>query len=135
MLATVQVPEQNDPIIAAASQFRAIWTAPQRLHRSLMCFADPQALSAVYYPPAQRTVTAPTDQHISTLPVHNPDHRIDYPGMPRNGMHTFPVLCIPDKQLSALSAAASRDQPRPAASHRDSRRHDGSESDIQDSAR
>jgi hypothetical protein len=52
LLATVQVPEPDGPIIAAAGQLRPIGTAPKLLHLPLMCFAQEHALSALHIPPA-----------------------------------------------------------------------------------
>ena len=39
MLAGVQVPEHNSPIIAAACQLRPVRAAPEGLNRALMSFA------------------------------------------------------------------------------------------------
>src|SRR5437764_14635178 len=108
MLATMQVPEHDGPVIPATGQPAAIGTHVERLHGPLMRLLHPHTLSAVDLPPAQPAITASTDQH---LPTRTPDHRKGHSGMPRQGSHPLPAVGIPHEQLPAVSAAAARGQP------------------------
>src|SRR5437868_4991344 len=66
MLATVQVPERDGPIIPAAGQPAAIGTHLERLDCPLMRLLHPHALPAVDLPPAQPPITASADQQLPT---------------------------------------------------------------------
>src|SRR2546423_15478112 len=112
MLATLQVPERDGPIIPATGQRAAIGTHLERLDGPLMRFSHPHALPAVQLPPAQHSVTASTDHQLST---GSPGHRRDHPRMPRQGVHTLPAVGIPHDELPALSLplATPRGQPHP----------------------
>src|SRR6266566_9966925 len=117
MLATVQVPDSDGPVIPATGQPAPIETHLERLHRPLMRFSLPHALPALHLPPAQPAVAASTDK---PLPTRSPGHGRDYPRMPHQGAIAcppgrvaLPALHLPHEELPALSAAASRGQPRP----------------------
>src|SRR5258706_5732793 len=126
MLATVQVPERDGPIIPTAGQHAPIGTHLERLDCPLMRLAHLHARPAVDLPPAQHAVTVSTDQ---PLPTRSPDHRRDHPRMPRKGSipcitsppervpgrAALPALHLPHPQLPAISlplAAAARGQSR-----------------------
>src|SRR2546428_612224 len=51
MLATVQVPERDDPVLPTTGQSAAIGTHLERLHRPLMRSSHPHALPARHLPP------------------------------------------------------------------------------------
>src|SRR5205807_8309432 len=111
MLATLQVPDRDGPIIAATDQPAPIGTHLERLDGPLMRFSHPHALPAVDFPPAQPPVTASTDHQ---FPTRGPAQRRDHPWMLRKGAHSVPALRIPHEQLPAVSlplAAAARGQP------------------------
>jgi len=73
-LATVEVPKLDGPVIAATGQPSAIGTHLERLHRSLMRLSHPHTLATLHLPPAQRTVTASTNELLSTwAPGHETD--------------------------------------------------------------
>src|SRR3954471_5773261 len=117
MLATLQVPEHDGPVIPATGEPAAIGTSPERTDRPMVRLSHPHALPAVNLPPAQQAVTASTEQQ---LLARTPGHRRDHPRMPHQGSITcppgrvaLPALDIPHKQLSALSAAPTRGQPHP----------------------
>src|SRR6266571_1654764 len=78
LLATVQIPEHNGSIIPAARQSAAIRTYLERLDGPLMRFSHPHALPALHLPPAQHSVTASTEQQLST---RSPAQRRDHPRM------------------------------------------------------
>jgi hypothetical protein len=78
-LAALEVPEPDGPVIPATGQPAPIGTHLERLHGSLMRLSIPvpqtgfpHTLATLHLPPAQRTITAPTDQ---PLPTRTPDHR------------------------------------------------------------
>ena len=87
-LATLEVPEPDGPVIPATGQPAPIGTHLECLHRSLMRLSIPVAFNCrrcrgprqgsrthsplCTSPPAQRPITAPTDQ---PLPTRTPDHR------------------------------------------------------------
>src|SRR6266567_5371788 len=100
MLATLQVPERDGPIIPATGQRAAIGTHLERLDGPLMRFSHPHALPALHLPPAQPPVTASTDHQLST---GSPSHRRDHPRMRRKGVHALPAVGIPHEELPALS--------------------------------
>src|SRR2546422_2467483 len=89
-LATVQVPEGDDPVIPATGQRAAIGTHLERLDGPLMRFSHPYALPAVHLPPAHPAVTASTEHQLST---GSPAQRRDYPRMPRQGA----IACPPGR--------------------------------------
>jgi hypothetical protein len=62
MLATLEVPDVDSPVIAATGEPLAIGAASQRADRPRMRFAHPDTLPALYVPPAQPAVTTSTDQ-------------------------------------------------------------------------
>src|SRR5713226_2666518 len=116
MLATLQIPERDGPVLPATGQSASIGTHLERLHRPLMRFSLPHALPAVDLPPAQPAVAASTDK---PLPTRSPGHGRDYPRMPHKGPITcppgrvaLPALHLPHEKLPALAAAATRGQPR-----------------------
>src|SRR6266567_4230624 len=92
MLATLQVPECDGPIIPATGQRAPIGTHLERLDCPLMRFSHPHALPALHLPPAHPPVTTSSDQHLST---RAPGHRRDHPRMPRKGVHAPPALPLP----------------------------------------
>src|SRR6202165_2147258 len=94
MLATLQVPERDGPVIPATSQKPPIGTHLERLHRPLMRFSLPHALQARHLPPAQHPVTASTDQQFST---ESPGQRRDHPRMPLKG--ALPCITSPPERL------------------------------------
>ncbi len=107
MLATVQIPEGDGPVVTATGQSGAIGAHLERLHRSLMRLlipvpqtGFPHALPARYLPPAQHAITASTDQQ---LPTGSPGQRRDHPRMPRKSMHALPTVGMPHEELPALS--------------------------------
>src|SRR5258706_10895693 len=53
MLATLELPEHNSPVIPATGQLAAIGTHSDRVYRPLMRLSHPQALPAGHLPPAQ----------------------------------------------------------------------------------
>src|SRR5205823_7992424 len=101
MLATLQIPERDGPVVTATGQTGAIGAHLERLHRPLMRFSHPHALPAVHLPPAHPAVTASTDHQLST---GSPGQRRDHPRMPRKGVHALPAVGIPHDELPALSA-------------------------------
>src|SRR5713226_6265595 len=115
LLATVQIPEHNGSIIPAARQSAAIRTHLERLDGPLMRFSHPHALPALHLPPAHHSVTASTEQQLST---RSPAQRRDHPRMPRQGAIpcppgrvALPAVGIPHHQLPTVPAAATRAQP------------------------
>src|SRR2546429_9405493 len=110
MLATMQVPEHDGPVIPATGQHAPIGAHLERLHRPLMGLLHSYALPALNLPPAQHAVTTSTDQHLST---RAPGHRRGQPRMPRKGVHALPAVGIPHEELPTLSAATTRGQPHP----------------------
>src|SRR2546423_6045367 len=120
MLATVQVPERDGPIIPAAGQPAPIGTHLERLDCPLMRLlipvpqtGFPHALPAVDLPPAQPPVTASTDK---PLPARIPGHRSNHPRMPFKGVHELPAVGIPHEELPTVAlplATTNRGQPRP----------------------
>src|SRR6266516_3339942 len=56
MLATLEVPEHDGPVIPATGEPAPIGTHLERLHRPLMRFSLPHAHPAVHLPPAQPAV-------------------------------------------------------------------------------
>ena len=62
LLATLEVPERDGPVISAAGEPEAIRTHLEGIHRPLMGFSHPHTFSALQVPPAQPAVTASTDQ-------------------------------------------------------------------------
>src|SRR5205085_4044481 len=103
MLATLEVPDLDGPIIAATGQHAPIGTDLERLHGPLMGFSHPDALPVLQVPPAQPAVSASTDQH---LPTWDPAQRRDRPRMPHKGMHRLSAVRsaagIPHEQLPAV---------------------------------
>ena len=63
MLATVQVPERDDPVIAATGQRAVIGTHLERLDCPLMRLSHSHALSMLQAPSAQHTVPASASAH------------------------------------------------------------------------
>src|SRR5712692_12013716 len=61
MLATLEIPERDSPVIPAAGQNAAIGTHLERLHGPLMRLLHPHALPILDLPPAQHAITASTD--------------------------------------------------------------------------
>src|SRR5713226_70823 len=78
MLATLQIPERDGPVLPATGQSAPIGTHLERLHRPLMRFSLPHALPAMHLPPAQHPVTVSTEQQLST---ESPGQRRDHPRM------------------------------------------------------
>src|SRR5437660_1107039 len=123
MLAMLQIPDSDGPVIAAAGKPASIGTHLERLHRPLMRFLLPHALPAVHLPPAQPAVAASTDK---PLPTGSPGHGRDCPRMPHQGAIAcipslpervpgrvaLPALHLPLEELPALAAATTRGQPR-----------------------
>src|SRR3989440_8214421 len=123
MLATVQVPDRDGPVLPATGQPASIGTQLERLDGPLMRFSLPHALPAVHLPPAQPAVAASTDK---PLPTRSPGHGRGYPRMPHQGAIAcitsppewvpgrvaLPALHLPHEEPPALSAAAPRGQPR-----------------------
>src|SRR5712691_2886224 len=66
MLAPLEVPERDGPVIPATSQKPPIGTQLERLHGPLMRFSLPHAFSALHLPPAQSPVTASTEHQFPT---------------------------------------------------------------------
>src|SRR3989442_15703793 len=66
MLTALQGPERDGPIIPATGQNAPIGTHLERLDCPLMRFSHQHALPAVHLPPAQPTITASTEQQLST---------------------------------------------------------------------
>src|SRR5256712_4122538 len=66
MLATLQVPDGDGPVLPATGQPASIGTQLERLHGPLMRLLHPHALSAVHVPPAQSPITASTDHQFPT---------------------------------------------------------------------
>src|SRR5260221_12225815 len=122
MLATLEFPERDDPVIPATGQPTAIGTPLERLDCPLMRFSHPHALPAVHLPPAHPAVTASTEHQLST---GSPAQRRDHPRMPRQGALpcitsppervpgrvALPAVGIPHHQLPGVAAAAARGQP------------------------
>src|SRR2546421_3690515 len=116
MLAPLEVPQRDGPVIPATGEPAPIGTHLERLHRPLMRFSLPHAHPAVHLPPAQPAVAASTDQQ---LPTRSPGHGRDYPRMPHKGAIAcppgrvaLPALHLPHEELPALAATAPRGQPR-----------------------
>src|SRR5438132_1255470 len=117
-LATVQVPERDDPVIPATGQRAAIGTHLERLDCPLMRFSLPHALPAVHLPPAHHPVTASSKHQLST---GSPGQRRDHPRMPHQGalacppvecrfiehVVALPAVGIPHEELPTVPAAAT----------------------------
>src|SRR5256885_15272492 len=116
MLATLEIPEHDGPVIPAAGQPTPIGALLERLNCPLMGFSPLYTLPALDLPPAHPPVTASTDK---PLPARSPGHGRDCPRMPHQGAIAcppgrvaLPALHLPHEELPALSAAAPRGQPR-----------------------
>src|SRR5947209_5477739 len=119
MLATLEIPEHDGPVLPAAGQPTPIGAHLERLNCPLMGFSHLYTLPALDLPPAHPPVTASTDK---PLPARSPGHGRDYPRMPHQGAIAcppgrvaLPALHLPHEELPALSlplAAATRGQPR-----------------------
>src|SRR5437588_11298082 len=121
MLATLEIPDHDSPVIPATGQLDAIGTHFDRVYRPLMRLSHPHAAPAVNLPPAQPAVTAPTDQQ---LPTRVPGHGRERSGMSRQSAITCPpgrvmlsALRLPHEELSALSPTTSRGQPVSVRAH------------------
>src|SRR5215469_13915427 len=110
LLATLEVPEPDDPVIAATGESAAIGVHLERMHRPLMRLSYPHAVPAVNLPPAQSAVTASTDK---PFPTRDPGHRKGHSGMPRQGLHPLPAVRLPHEEFPTLSATTSRGQSPP----------------------
>src|SRR5216683_987814 len=62
LLATMQVPEQDGPVIPTTGQPAPLGAHLEGLHRPLMRLLHSYALPALNLPPAQHAVTTSTDQ-------------------------------------------------------------------------
>ena len=109
MLATLQVPDLDGPIIAATGQPAAIGTDLERLHGPLMGFSHPDALPVLQIPPAQPAVTASTDEPI---PHWIPGNCRDYLHKSLQGVEALLTVRLPDEDLSTASAPTTTGQPR-----------------------
>src|SRR5258708_20005832 len=116
MLATLQVPDVDGPIIAATGQPAPIGTHLERLHGPLMRLLYPHALPTLDLPPAQPAVTVSTDQ---PLPTGRPGYRRDHSRMPPQGAITRPpgrvarpTMGIPHKHLPPVSRPPAARAPR-----------------------
>src|SRR6266536_1118418 len=86
MLATLEFPDVDGPVIAATGQHASIGTDLESLHDPLMCLSHLHTLSALDLPPTQPPVTAPTD-------------------------HPLPAVRLPHEDLPAFSATTRGQQP------------------------
>src|SRR5438132_6667941 len=109
MLATLELPDVDGPVIAATGQPAAIGTDLERLHDPLMGFSHPHARSTRQVPPAQPTVTASTDQELLD---RMPGDCIDCPRQSLQGGHALPAASIPHKELPAVRAVTPGGQLR-----------------------
>src|SRR5215469_4065096 len=101
LLATVQVPEHDSTVIAAAGQLRPIGTHLQRLHRPSMSFSHLHALPMPQVPPAQHTIAAAVDQHCS---ARFPCECIYHSARFAQCVEAHSTLRLPDEEFSnALS--------------------------------
>src|SRR6266581_1279357 len=101
MLATLEFPDVDGPVIAATGQHTSIGTDLESLHDPLMCLSHQHTLSALDLPPTQPPVTASTDQH---LPTQTPSHRKGHSWMLRQGLHPLPAVRLPHEDFPAFSA-------------------------------
>ena len=112
LLAIVQVPEPDDPVIPTTGESASIGTHLERMHLPLMRLLHPHTLPALHLPPAQPAVTASTDHQLS---IGSPGQRRDHPRMPRKGVHALPAASVPHEQLPSVFlplAAGARGQLR-----------------------
>src|SRR3989442_1404244 len=66
MLAALEIPDVDGPVLPATGQPAAIGTHLERMHRPLMGLLHPHALPALHVPPAQPAVTPSTDKPLPT---------------------------------------------------------------------
>src|SRR5258708_28971704 len=107
MLATLQVPDVDGPIIAATGQPAPIGTHLERLHGPLMPLLYPHALPTLDLPPAQPAVTVSTDQ---PLPTGRPGYRRDHSRMPPQA----PITCPPGTRAPPTMAIPHEHPPAPS---------------------
>src|SRR2546423_15295307 len=104
MLATLELPDVDGPVIATTGKQLPIGTLPEREDRSLMCCSHPQAFSALHIPPAQYPITPSTDQE---APSRSPADGRDNTGMPCKCLEAFPALHIPHEQFPSVTDSAA----------------------------
>jgi hypothetical protein len=109
MLATLELPDVDGPVIATTGDSFAIGTDLERVHDPLMGLLHPHARAARQFPPAQPTVTASTDQQLAD---RVPGHGIDGPRQPLQSGDALPAAGIPHEELSAVLAATPGGQLR-----------------------
>src|SRR5260221_4104016 len=110
MLATLQVPERDGPIIPATGQRAPIGTHLERLDRPLMRLSHSHALSLLQVPPPQHAIAAATQQHHAG---RAPGQRVHDCARLAQGVQALPTLPIPDEELLTITASATTGQPRP----------------------
>src|SRR5207237_4963488 len=108
MLATLQVPDSDGPVLPATGEPAAIGTHLERLYCPLMRLLHPHALPTLDLPPAYHPVTASTDHQ---LPARTPGHRSNHPRMPYKVSHARPAKGVPHHQFPAVADAGGRGKP------------------------
>src|SRR5437660_11671733 len=110
MLATLEIPDVDGPVIAATGQRAPIRTHSERLDRPLMPLPKRQALPALHVPPAHVPITAATEQHRCG---RTPGQRVHDRARLAPGLQALPALRIPDDELPTASAPATTGEPCP----------------------
>src|SRR6266516_1458386 len=99
MLATLEFPDVDGPVIAATRQHTSIGTDLESLHDPLMCLSHQHTLSALDLPPTQPPVTASTEQHPTTRgqqpAIGAPCHTPDSPMMSRQPQQLYAIRGVP----------------------------------------
>src|SRR6266436_909578 len=110
VLAALEIPDVDGPVIAATGQSAAIGTHSERLDRPLMPLPKRQALPALHVPPAYAPIAAATEQHRSS---RTPGQRAHNRARLAPGLEALPTGHLPDEDLPAASSAPpTAGQPR-----------------------
>src|SRR6266571_3732572 len=109
MLATLQVPERDGPIIPATGQRAAIGTHLERLDGPLMRFSHPHALPAVDIPHEELPALFATTTGGQPHPIGAPGHARDGPVMPHQPQELQAIRGVPQVDVAIIAPA---DHPR-----------------------
>src|SRR5205823_5394653 len=102
MLAALEIPDVNGPIIAATGEPLAIGTHSERLDCPLMPLPKRQALPALHVPPAHAPIAAATEQHRSR---RTPGQRVHDRARLPPGMQALLTGHLPDEDFPTASSA------------------------------
>src|SRR5437588_1440744 len=110
MLAALEIPGLDGPVIAATGEPLAIRAHSERLDCPLMPLPKRQALPALHVPPAYAPIAAATEQHRSS---RTPGQRVHDRARFPPGLQALPTGHLPDEDLpTASSAPTATGQPR-----------------------